>query len=177
MAVPAPTRWITDTLTRLGPQPPLEVARAVWRAYEDVIRSTGDLLLTWQLDLHAAAETMQSHGALSVDPEGRWHLTGSATAPLRRAWGEDEIAAAVEAYVALLRAEHAGTPLRRSDRVDEVLARTGRTPAQVEAMMANISAVVQEHGHRPLAAYPPRSNVPVGVRPAVAAALGDHPTA
>lgn len=163
--------WIQEVLHDDGPASPLAIAQQVWHRHEQEIRASGDLLYTWQIDLHDAAESLVAAGSVAVDAHGRWALAGAAPAPARRAWGEDEIGVAVAAYVALLRAEHTGRPLRRNNVVDEVRTRTGRTPAQVDALMANISAVVQEHGYQPLAAFAPRSNVPPGVRPAVAAAL------
>lgn len=167
-----PTPWVVAALTDALPRTLLEVARQVWHDHEAAITGTGDLLYTWQLDLAATLTSLQVEGVVAVDAEDRWRLAGAAPTARPGAWTQEELTVAVAAYVALLRAEHAGEPLRRSEVVDDVLARTGRTPAQLDALMANISAVVQEHGFVPLAAYPPRSNVPVGVRPAVAAALG-----
>ncbi|GGD28914.1 hypothetical protein [Nocardioides daphniae] len=167
--------WLVEALTDRAPTSPLDVARAVWLRHESDLRSGGDLVLTWQLDLHAAAAAMVAEGTLVVDADGRWLLVGT-PAPGRGQgpWSDEEIAVAVAAYVALLRAEHAGRPLHRSGVVADVLARTGRTPPQLDAMMANVSAVVQEHGYVPLSTFPPRSNVPRGVRPAVAAALAQE---
>ncbi|QCX28067.1 hypothetical protein [Nocardioides jishulii] len=162
--------WLLEALAH-GSASPLDVARLTWQRHEAEIRSAGDLLYTWQLDLQECAAAMARDGSLLVDPDGRWALTGVTPSPGRDAWREDEIVVAVAAYVALLRAEHTGQPLRTSSVIADVLARTGRTSSQLDALMANISAVVQEHGYAPLSSYPPRSNVPRGVRPAVAAAL------
>lgn len=169
-AVPLPTRWITDALAGRGPRPPLEVLKAVWHAHEAEILAGGDLLYTWQVDLHATAEAMAERGELVVDT-GTWALPDAARTA-RRGWHEDEVAVAVRTYLALLRAAGAGQPVGGRAAVAQVASETGRSEAQVEALMANVSAVVQEHGLQPLAAFPPRSNVPVGVRPVVAAALG-----
>lgn len=164
--------WLVEALAERGPSTSLDVARTVWLRHESDLRSAGDLLYTWQLDLHAAAEAMAGEGSLVVDAEGRWLLAGTpAPARGRGPWSDDEIAVSVAAYLALLRAEHAGRPLHRQGVIADVLARTGRTSSQLDAMMANISAVVQEQGYAPLATFPPRSNVPRGVRPAVTAAL------
>lgn len=169
--MPLPHRWITDLLIELGPQPPLAVAKAVWQRHEAQILATPDLLYTWQLDLHAAVEQLADRGEVALDTDGRWALP-SAAQVLRRGWSEDEIGVAVEAYVALLRADAAGRPVGRAAVLTEVTSATGRTEQQVEAMLSNISAVVQEHGLEPHPAFRPRSNVPAGVRPLVAAALG-----
>lgn len=166
-----PPRWLTDLLAEQGPQAPLAVAKAVWQRHEPEILATADLLYTWQLDLHALADEMTARGELVVSPDGSWALP-SADQTLRRGWSEDDIAVAVRTYVALLRAHAAGRPVGRAAAVKEITGETGRTDEQVEAMMSNISAVVQEHGYEPLATFRPRSNVPAGVRPLVAAALG-----
>lgn len=170
MTDPRVQPWLVDALAQ-GPSDPVDVGRRVWQEHEPEIRASGDLLYTWQLDLHACAAAMTDDGSLALDTDGRWVLTGVAVSPGQGPWRDEEIAVAVAAYVALLRAEHGGQPLRASGVLADVLARTGRTSSQLDALMANVSAVVQEHGYLPLSSYPPRSNVPRGVRPAVAAAL------
>lgn len=167
--------WIFEALGASGASAsPLNVAKVVWERHERDLHAAGDLLFTWQLDLHTTADAMVTEGKLLVEENGDWRLPeGSAVPPpVRRTWSEDEIATAVEGYVAMLRAEHAGTPLRRSQILADIAASTSRSSDQLAAMMSNISAVVQEHGLTPLRNFEPRSNVPVGVRPAVAAALG-----
>ncbi len=89
----------------------------------------------------------------------------------RNAWEPEEIAVVVEAYVAMLRDDHEGRPIRRADVVADVVARTGRSAEGLERMWSNITHVVQELGYQPLGFWAPRSNVPAGVRPAVEAAL------
>lgn len=166
--------WIVEALGAAGrTAPPLTVAKGVWARHEHDLRSAGDLLFTWQIDLNACAEAMVAAGTLAVDETGEWMLPEGTTvvAPARRTWTESEIAAAVAGYVALLRAEETGEVLRRSEVIAEIEEATGRTGEQLDMMMSNISAVVQEHGIMPLTSYRPRSNVPAGVRPAVAAAL------
>lgn len=169
--MPLPTRWLIDVLSETGPLPPLAVAKALWQRHESEILATGDLLYTWQLDLQATADDLLARGALHVGSDGTWALP-SAAQTLRRGWSEEEIAVAVTTYVSLLRAEDSGRAVGRSAALAQVTAATTRTEPQVETMMSNISAVVQEHGIEPLAAFRPRSNVPAGVRPLVAAALG-----
>ncbi|WP_067441894.1 hypothetical protein [Nocardioides jensenii] len=168
------TSWIVEALGVSGrTASPLLVAKGVWARHEEDLRSTGDLLFTWQVDLRAAAEAMVADGRLTVEPDGRWTLPEGTAVPLvaRRTWGEGEIATVVEGYVEMLRAEHEGRPVHRREVVADLTVRTGRSGDQLERMLSNISAVVQEHGIAPLASCAPRSNVPVGVRPAVAAAL------
>jgi hypothetical protein len=168
--------WIVAALGEPGSSAsPLEVARLVWVRHEQDLKSAGDLLFTWQVDLRTTAEAMASEGTLLVEESGDWTLPEGAAvarAARRPTWSEEEIATAVEGYVSMLRAEHAGQPLRRREVVADIAARTGWSGDQLEAMLSNISAVVQEHGITPLASFRPRSNVPAGVRPAVAAALG-----
>ena len=173
MDVPALlSAWITEALSVRGPASALNVSREVWGRHEQDLRTSGDLLYTWQLDLHATAASMAADGRLSIADDGTWTLTAPAGAPPpRRTWTDEEIAVAVDGYLRLLQAEHDGRPAH----VDEVVAEIGRAThwsgEPLERMLANISAVVQEHGILPLSSIRPRSNVPVGVRPAVAAAL------
>lgn len=166
--------WILEALAGAGRSAsPLLVAKDVWSRHEQELKSAGDLLFTWQLDLRAAAEEMVTDGVLTVDEGGDWRLSPgvSAPAPVRRTWSEREVEVAVDGYLSMLKAEMEGLPLRRAQVLAEVLANTSRTADQVDAMMSNISAVIQEHGLTPLTAFRPRSNVPAGVRPVVAAAL------
>ncbi|KRF11302.1 hypothetical protein ASG90_16185 [Nocardioides sp. Soil797] len=167
--------WILEALGVCGPSAsPLQVAKVVWSRHEQDLRATGDLLFTWQLDLRTTAEAMAAEGTLSIASSGAWTVSEGTSLPsaTRRSWAAEEIATAVSGYLTLLRAEHAGRPLRRAQVLADITARTGRTGEQLEAMLSNISEVVQEHGIVPLSSARPRSNVPVGVRPAVAAALG-----
>ena len=171
---PLLSSWIVEALGTAGrAAPPLTVAKGVWARHEHDLRSAGDLLFTWQLDLRTCADAMIAAGTLTSDDAGNWTLPPGTTiaAPVRRRWTEPEIAAAVSGYVALLRGEESGELLRRSEVISGIEEATGRTGEQLDTMMSNISAVVQEHGIMPLASWRPRSNVPAGVRPAVAAAL------
>ncbi|WP_156393641.1 hypothetical protein [Nocardioides sp. Root140] len=167
--------WIVEALGVAGRSAsPLAVAKLVWARHEQDLRSAGDLLFTWQLDLRSTAAEMVADGRLSVEKSGDWTLPAgtAAPAPARRTWSEDEILAVVEGYVAMLRAEHSGQPIRQRQVLADIEVKTGRTGDQLERMLANISHVIQEHGITPLSSYRPRSNVPAGVRPAVEAALG-----
>ncbi|WP_156409810.1 hypothetical protein [Nocardioides sp. Soil796] len=168
--------WIVEALGVSGRSAsPLAVAKLVWARHEQDLRSAGDLLFTWQLDLRSTAAEMLADGRLSVEESGDWTLPAGtpapAPAPARRTWSDDEILAVVEGYVAMLRAEHSGQPIRQRQVLADIEVKTGRTGDQLERMLANISHVIQEHGITPLSSYRPRSNVPVGVRAAVAAAL------
>lgn len=166
--------WIVEALGATGrTASPLTVAKLVWAHHEQDLRARGDLLFTWQLDLRDVATEMEADGRLLVDDAGDWRLPDDVVVPRPkpRTWGEDEIALAVGAYVDLLRAEHSGRPARRDEAVADVATRTARSIEQVEAMFANISHVVGERDISPLTGIHPRSNVPRGVRQAVAAAL------
>lgn len=166
--------WIIEALVGAGRRgSPLSVSKDVWSRHEQELKSAGDRLFTWQLDLRAAAEELVADGVLTVEEDGEWCLAPGVSAPAtaRRTWSEDEVEVAVDGYLSMLKCELEGLPLRRAQVVAEILANTSRTADQVDAMMSNISAVVQEHGITPLTAFRPRSNVPAGVRPVVAAAL------
>lgn len=172
---PLLSAWIVEALgVSDRSASPLQVAKVVWKHHEQDLKSAGDLLFTWQLDVRATADAMAATGSLVVEQNGDWTLPEGTSVPLAapRAWDDDQIATAVEGYIAMLRAEHSGQPLRRSQVLADIATKTGRSGDLLEAMLSNISAVIQEHGIEPLPSFPPRSNVPVGVRPAVAAALG-----
>jgi hypothetical protein len=157
-----------------GAATPLQVSRHVWHRHRPELEESGDLLYVWQLELRAAADAMVASGVLSTSGDA-WvvadHAAARALAVAPSGWSADDVAVAVEAYVGMLRDREAGRPLGRAEAVAHVRDRTGRTAAAVEALFSNVSAVVQEHGVEPVPAYPPRSNVPRGVRQAVAGAL------
>ncbi|WP_456695823.1 hypothetical protein [Aeromicrobium sp. P5_D10] len=145
--------WIVDGLTALGGAATVD-----------------ELLDRWQAEMRIAAEAMSAAGRLVVD-EDSWSLPAGVPTSRPGRWTEEEIAVAVDAYILLLRADHEGRPANRRAATAAVLDRTGRDLPSVDAIFANISAVVQELGFEYLAAYPPKSNVPPGVRPAVSLAL------
>ncbi|WP_235738684.1 hypothetical protein [Nocardioides alcanivorans] len=166
--------WIIEALAATGRiASPLQVAKHVWTHHEPELRSRGDLFYTWQLDLHTAAVALADDGALSIEKNGDWSLSDDTPlpAPARRTGREDEITVAVAGYLAMLQAEHNGEALNRDRVLADITDKTGRSGDQLESMLSNISHVVQEHGYLPLSRFRPRSNVPPGVRPAVAAAL------
>lgn len=160
--------WIIEALTALGgTATELAVAKEIWSRHGTEIQDVGDFMYTWQLDTHKIADILASEGRISVSGDG-WGLSSGTVST---GWGSETIQVAVEGYISLLRADHEGRPSNRRQTVAEVVAQTGQTATAVDAMFANVSAVVQEHGYEYLAAYPPKSNVPRGVRPAVAVAL------
>ena len=167
--------WILEGVSASGGSATaLDVSRQVWSRHRAELEASGDLLYVWQLELRDAAEAMTASGLLA-STDGVWTVADAAAAravaPRPAGWTDDEIAVAVEAYVSLLRDRDAGRPLRRQQAAAQVREHTGRSSVAVDAMFANISAVVQEMGVEFLTAYAPRSNVPRGVRPAVDAAL------
>lgn len=167
-------QWIVEALEALGGSAArLSVAKHVWAEHESELQHTGDLLFTWQLDLVRIAEQMCGEGRLLLTAPGQLALPSRGVAPVSsdRSWSEAEINAAVGAYLDLLRAEHSGRPRRTDTAIADVVDGTGRDRAQVEVMFAAIAHVVGEHDITPLSGIGPRSNVPRGVRAAVAAAL------
>lgn len=174
----SPTTWQTWILDAVaasgGSATALQVSRHVWLTRRAELEESGDLLYVWQLELRETAAAMVASGLLGT--AGDTWVVADADAARSLAsrppgWDADDIAVAVAAYVTLLHDREAGRPPGRREAVAAVRERTGRTAAAVEALFSNISAVVQEHGIEVVAAYPPRSNVPRGVRQAVADAL------
>lgn len=163
--------WLLEGLAAAGGSAsPVDVAKQVWARHRGELESAGDLFYTWQIELHATAEALRTSGVLGLDDAGGWVLLSTGAAPLAKhptRWDADEIAAAVEAYTAMMRDAADGRPLRRAEASARVRDTTGRSATAVDAMFANISAVVQELGLDYLSAYPPRSNIPPGVRQAV----------
>lgn len=126
---------------------------------------TSDLAAAWSAQLQQALERLEANGQIVRDGDVIRTPRGPASP-------EQTHAVIADAYVGLLRAEHAGQPSHRTAVLGQVATATGLPPTKIEALMRNVSAVVQELGYEYLGAYPPASNVPVGVRPAVRAALG-----
>ncbi len=71
--------WIVECLeSRGGSGWPKDVAKYVWEMYESDLRSSGDMLYTWQYDLRWAAQQLRNCGVLK--PVNRrtdlpWELT------------------------------------------------------------------------------------------------------
>lgn len=171
-AEPLTAAWIVEALHALGGSgTSLDVLKQIWSRHRTDIEAGDALVYTWQLDAHSAADHLSRSGRLMIAVD-RWSLTAGAPAmPRPGTWTEVDIQTAVNAYISLLQADHEGRPVHRREAMTLVVQQTQRTTTAVEAMFANISAVVQENGYEYLAAYPPKSNVPAGVRPAVKVAL------
>lgn len=167
--------WLLEGLAATGGSATsLDVSKQVWARHRGELESAGDLFYVWQIELRSAADALSASGTIRIDDDAWVLLAAQSTAPTQHPtrWDTDEIAEAVEAYASLLRDSAAGRPLRRQEASAHVRDTTGRTATAVDGMFANISAVVQELGLDYLPAYPPRSNIPPGVRQAVSAILG-----
>ncbi|MFS3128633.1 hypothetical protein ACLM5J_09525 [Nocardioides sp. Bht2] len=162
--------WPVEALRQLGsPASRVEVARWVWTHHEATLRSSDELLYTWQLELRARTESLIGEGVIRTIGADHLALTDpAARARHRTGWLIEEIEATVRAYLRLLIAENGGAAASRPQVIAELLDATDRSVDQLEPLLCNVSAVVQEHGFQPLAQYRPRSNVPRGVRDAVA---------
>jgi hypothetical protein len=149
-SVPAPNpaqSWLNDQL-----------------AHADGPVSVAALTQAWASLLTDALGDLEASGRAVVT--GDQIRPANPTAPTERAH-----ALIAETYVRLLQAEHAGQPTNRPAALADLARSTGLAPAKIETLMCNVSAVVQELGYEFLGAHPPKSNVPVGVRPAVRSAL------
>jgi hypothetical protein len=171
--------WVVEALVALGGAgTPLDVSKRVWSAHRTDLDERSDLFYLWQLELRSAADALLAAGQLRSDAD-TWVVTDTARAaigsdgPARGAWTDDELAVVAGAYVSLLRDRDEGRPPRRSAAVSLVREATGRADPAIDGVFAHVSAVVQELGHDFLPAFPPRSNVPRGVRQAVRQALGE----
>lgn len=57
--------WIVSCLRNLGGKGwPKEVSKCIWENYEDELRSSGDLLYSWQYDVRWAAQKLRNTGVL-----------------------------------------------------------------------------------------------------------------
>ena len=88
-------------------------------------------------------------------------------------WTRDELGACVDAYLAMLRAEHSGEAYSKSAYNEHL--RLGplsaRTKASIEYRMQNISAVLDDLGLSRIQGYMPARNVGSGSRSEIAALL------
>jgi hypothetical protein len=70
--------WVVEALRQRGGSAPLiEVCRLIWRDHETELRSSGDLLYTWQYDVRWAAHRLRRQGRLRAaddSPRGVWEL-------------------------------------------------------------------------------------------------------
>jgi hypothetical protein len=70
--------WIIEALNSLGGSAKLVmIAKKIWAAHEQELRSSGDLFFTWQYDMRWAANRLRRMGRLKpaeVSPAGVWEL-------------------------------------------------------------------------------------------------------
>jgi hypothetical protein len=70
--------WVIEALRAAGGNASVvEVSRRIWQAHETDIRTSGDLLFTWQYDVRWAAHTLRRDGVLKPadeSPRGVWEL-------------------------------------------------------------------------------------------------------
>lgn len=75
------TNWVVDALQALGGRASLVgVAKEIWRHHDLDLRSSGDLLYTWQYDMRWSANVLRNKGVLKpthVSPRGVWELARS----------------------------------------------------------------------------------------------------
>jgi 5-methylcytosine-specific restriction protein A len=91
-------------------------------------------------------------------------------------WSDDELEAAVSAYLEMLQDDKAGRPYNKADVNAEL--RQGelseRSKGSIEYRMQNISAVLEGLGREWIAGYKPARNVGAGVRQRLIALLKKH---
>jgi hypothetical protein len=70
--------WVIGALRELGGSASLvDICRLIWRDHESTLRSSGDLLYTWQYDVRWAAFRLRKQRRLkpaSASPRGVWEL-------------------------------------------------------------------------------------------------------
>jgi hypothetical protein len=70
--------WVLEALKDSGGSARrVEVFRLVWKNHEHDLRSSGDLMYTWQYDINWAATQLRHDGLLKsadVSPRGVWEL-------------------------------------------------------------------------------------------------------
>lgn len=86
-------------------------------------------------------------------------------------WGDDELAAAVEAYGEMARLEAARKAYSKRDFYSDLAQRFGRTEKAFEYRMQNISAVLDELGESWIPGLKPAGNVGANVKPRIVALL------
>lgn len=80
-----------------------------------------------------------------------------------QAWREEELAAAVRAYLSMLSKEKASKPYNKKDVYRELATKFGRTDKAFEYRMQNISHVLNAMGHQWIAGLKPAKNVGNGI--------------
>jgi hypothetical protein len=86
-------------------------------------------------------------------------------------WTDDELAAAVSAYLDMARAEAERHPYNKRRIYRELAARFGRTDKAFEFRMQNISAVLDESGMPWVPGLKPKPNVGTNVKPRIVALI------
>lgn len=70
--------WVVEALrSSLGSAKLVTIAKHIWKHHEAELRSSGDLLYTWQYDMRWAANVLRRKGvlrAVSISPRGVWEL-------------------------------------------------------------------------------------------------------
>ncbi len=70
--------WVASALKASGGKGTLvEVAKYIWIHHEANLKSSGDLLYTWQYDMRWAANALRRRGimrAAEISPKGVWEL-------------------------------------------------------------------------------------------------------
>lgn len=85
-------------------------------------------------------------------------------------WSDDEVAATVDDYFEMLRAELDGRPYVKAEHSRALMQRLdGRTKAAIEQKHMNISAILRELGHPFINGYKPLPNYQALLRQAVEA--------
>ncbi len=57
--------WVVKCLESHGGKAwPKDVAKYIWENYESQLRSSGNMLYTWQYDVRWAAQTLRNNGTL-----------------------------------------------------------------------------------------------------------------
>ena len=96
--------------------------------------------------------------------------------PTERApWSDAELAAAIDAYIAMLRCEESDRPYNKAE-INRGLRipgqpLSGRSRPSIEYRMRNISAVLADEGRPVLSGYAPAKNVGDGLRVRIATLL------
>lgn len=70
-------RWILEALKDLGGSGRvLDINRIIWKRHGSEIRSAGDLVYRWQIEVQSAIRSMRSRGVVSPveQPRGAWKL-------------------------------------------------------------------------------------------------------
>lgn len=93
-----------------------------------------------------------------------------------RDWTQEEIEAAVTAYLVMLEAEQKRLPYSKADinRTLQEGALRGRTKGAIEYRMQNITSVMMDIGKPWIHGYKPAKNVGSGVRALIEQALAEH---